>query len=793
MGARRGIGVLLVVVLALAVGAGAPRGATLRGLSFSSTSGGLAAPSKASVLIDAGTGRFVTRKPYSAAGSPQVAIGDAVGDLNGDGKPDVVTHFNSDDNDACGQESGVDVCPAYAYLSLSTRSGSFRRRAVFESDYDDVEAAAIADLNGDHRPDLALATADGTDGTGGIAIMLGLGHGRFRAAKPLRTGVGPAAIAAVDVNGDGRRDLITANGGGTVSVLLSRGGGSFQRARTLRLGTVNLEFGFPGLAVGDLNGDRRPDIAVTHYGAGVNVLTVWLNGGRGTFGHKRNYSTGNDPNGVAIGDLNGDRRPDLAVANQSDGTVSVLLGEGGGRFRSRLDYPAGVFPFAVAVGRFDRNSRKDLAVVGFSGQVDFLVGTAGLCNVQDVWGLSLSAATTKLGLAGCAVGTVSHVTSKGFAAGRVLGQSPEAGAVQKTPVDLTVSDGPGPGPIHANPSFSSAHSYTLPKAGQVVAVADLNGDGKPDVVTGNCGNTVSVLLNTGQGSLAARTDYRVASCPDVITLVDLNGDNRPDIVAGDDGGAISVLLNHGDGTFAARQDYPIEQGPDNGGGATDFAAVGDLNGDGKLDLAAVNGFEASHGLTVYFGNGDGSFGARHDYDLAADGDALAVGDLNGDGVLDLAYADLGDVGEIFNQGGGSFVPVKGEYPAGGEGANIFAADLTADGLADVVVTYPDEGSVEVLLDQGGGSLRHFVDYRTAPGPEWVAIGDVNGDGTPDLVVAGKTLSILRGRGDGSFLPGKSYSTGTTAPRAVAIADLNGDGKADLVSANGQALVVRFHT
>jgi hypothetical protein len=474
------------------------------------------------------------------------------------------------------------------------------------------------------------------------------------------------------------------------------------------------------------------------------------------------------------------------TANADGGTASVLLNLGGGAFASRLDYAARSLPGAVAIGRFDHNSSRDLLLPASKG-VAVLVDTSGTCDVQDVWGQTLPAATTKLALAGCPVGTVDHASSTGFAAGRILAQSPEAGAVQSGPVDVTVSDGPGPGPIAASPTFGSARSYSIPKGGQVVAVADLNGDGKPDVVTGNCGSTVSVLLNNGQGALGAAHNYH-ADCPDTVALADLNGDGKPDIVAAGDDDVISVLLNNGDGTFAPAHMYALEGGPTYG---TSFVVAGDLNGDGVHDLAAVNGFEPKHGLSVFFGMGGGTFGPRQDYKLAADGEALALGDLNGDGKPDLVFLDLFGAGVILNQGGGQLVPAPTEYVTDGEGANVVTGDLTGNGISDVVATYPDGGVVQVLLNDGSGTLRPYVDYRTAAEPAQATLGDLNGDGTSDLAVAGKSLSILRNRGDGTFMAKQDYSMGSNRPRAVALGDLNGDGKLDPVSVNGATAVVRI--
>jgi hypothetical protein len=247
---------------------------------------------------------------------------------------------------------------------------------------------------------------------------------------------------------------------------------------------------------------------------------------------------------------------------------------------------------------------------------------------------------------------------------------------------------------------------------------------------------------------------------------------------------VSVLLNHGDGTFAARQDYYAGEGPTYG---TNYVAVGDLNADGRPDLAIADG----SGFSVYANNGDGTFGTKRDYGLAV-GDAVAIADLNGDGSGDLVTDDGVNVRVVLNRGGGTFEVVQQASTAQTDASDIFVGDLTGDGKPDVVATSGD--SIDVLLNNGAGWLRPYVEYRGASDLAWATIGDVNGDGTQDVVTAGKTVSILRDRGDGTFRAKRDYSMGTRKrpPRAVALGDLNGDGKPDLVTANGPTLVVRLH-
>ncbi|HKD34985.1 MAG TPA: FG-GAP-like repeat-containing protein [Gaiellaceae bacterium] len=775
----RGAAALLSVGLGLTLGVGGPRTAS-HALSFAQTSTVVAAsPSKAAVLVDTGSGRFIRVKRNGS----NVALADAIGDLNGDGRPDLVTHYNEDERDSCTESDGVEVCTAYVFVNLHNKNGTFRSRLVYSSDSADVTSSAIGDVNRDGRRDLLLGLEDDVNGESGVLVLLGRGNGKYQRPYRVRTGK-PLAVSAADLNGDGAPALVTADYNGTVSVHVNQGG-SFASGRTYRVGPDPA-----ALAIGDLNGDGRPDLAVSRAGGGtVHAVTVLLNQGHGSFGHKRDYQTGTEPVSLAPGDVNGDGRPDLVTANNDAATASVLLNEGGGRFGSGLDYATGPLPMAVAIGRYDSDRRRDLVIPTFNGgagdAVTVLVDTPGLCDVQDVWGKQLAAATQTLALSGCGLGTVAHSPSNGFAAGRIIGQSPEGWSVQHGgAVNLTVSDGPGPGPLAANPSFAAAKSYPTPKGGQQVAVADLNGDGSADVVSANCGNTVSVLLNPGNGTLAARHDYRVSDCPDALSIADLNGDGRPDIVTGDDSGTVSVLLNRGDGTFEARHDYDGGDGPTYG---TNYTAVGDLNGDGKPDLAI--GQEG--GVSILLNNGDGTFGAKRDY-LVGGGEAVAIADVNGDGKADLVTDDAFDVTVALNHGDGTFENAQRLRIAEGDASDIFLGDLTGDGKPDVVATDFDYDGADVLLNDGSGRLRPYVGYPAAAGLLWLAIGDVNGDGTQDLVSAGKTVSILRNRGDGTLVPKHDYAYGKRPPHAVALGDLNGDGRLDLVTANGATVVVRLH-
>jgi hypothetical protein len=327
------------------------------------------------------------------------------------------------------------------------------------------------------------------------------------------TAVDPQALALGDLNGDGHPDIAVSTLFGGLNVLLNNGNGTFA---------PHLDYGVgkgTAVAIDDLNGDGKPDVAVVNSGGmaslgGSNSVAVFFNRGNGTLDTPVSFDTGMGPRGVAIGDLNGDHRLDLAVVNVADSTVSVLLNQGGGTFAARTDYAAGMMPWSLALGDLDGDGRPDFAVPNYA----FGVGAA-----------------------------VSLLLDKG-------------GGGYAAPVALAA----GSQPVS-------------------VAIGDFNGDSKPDLAVANSAvDTVGVLLNQGGGAFAARVDYGVGSNPDQVEIGDVNGDGLPDlVVVNGNAASVSVLLNHGEGTFPTRMDFGTGQQPSQ-------VAIGDLNGDGKLDLAVVN-------------------------------------------------------------------------------------------------------------------------------------------------------------------------------------------------------------
>jgi uncharacterized repeat protein (TIGR01451 family)/uncharacterized repeat protein (TIGR02543 family) len=317
---------------------------------------------------------------------------------------------------------------------------------------------------------------------------------------------------------------------------------------------------------------------------------------------------------------------------------------------------------------------------------------------------------------------------------------------------------------------------------RALALADLNGDGKLDLVVANMNaNTVSVYKGDGAGGFGNRMDYPVGNGPRAVALGDLNGDGNPDlVVANADSNTVSVLLGDGAAGFGLKTDFSTGPSPRS-------IDLGELNGDGKLDLAIAN--YGSNYASVLAGDGSGGFGLRTDIATSYSAITVALGDLNGDGKLDMAVANWGSniVSILLGDGLGGF-EWKTNAAVGPNPISVALGDLNGDGNLDLLAANTTTNNISILLGDGTGNFDLKTNVATGAYPYAIALGDLNSDGKLDIVVANcnaDTVSLFLGDGAGNVERSTDVAVGHS-PVALAIGDLNGDKSLDIVVANVQS-------
>jgi hypothetical protein len=356
-----------------------------------------------------------------------------------------------------------------------------------------------------------------------------------------------------------------------------------------------------------------------------------------------------------------------------------------------------------------------------------------------------------------------------------------AGAGQCAPWDAPL------GGVDLQPGFAvvSAHSFSLYATADLQGAGGSGGAGGAGATSSSSSTAASSSGGTGGAcGFSSASTYTVGVAPASAALGDLNGDGKPDLAVTNGygkGDAVSVLLNAGDGTFADAVNYTL------GASYSQFVAAGDLNGDGKPDLVVAS-FQPNR-IYVLLSAGNGTFGAPVVSVVGSQLGGLAVGDLNGDGLADVVVTDGGAVMVLLNIGNGAFAaPVV--YAVGSQLGVPVIGDLDGDGRPDVVVV-ADTG-VSVLLNVGAGALATPVAYAAGQAPVVVAVGDLNDDGKPDLAITDQgtgTVQMLLNAGGGAFSPATSIPV-EQSPFSVAVGDANGDGKPDLVVSSFSDSTVR---
>ena len=690
----------------------------------------------------------------AAGGQPFAGVS---GDVNGDGRPDIVTANEVTDN---------------VSVLLGSGGGTFAH-AVGSPIYVGQGAVdvALGDIDGDGDLDIAVTMPDDDK----VSLLLGDGTGSYSlaAGSPFVAGDGARSVALADLNSDGHLDLVV--DGGSVTVLLGDGAAGFSEAAS---SPFAVDVGWGAIAVGDVNRDGLVDVVAADFGGIVRVLLG--DGSSNLFSATvPSFNIGSAVSAVLV-DLNNDGLLDVATANQLEDDVSVLLGNGtAGLFSPASTFAVGRHPTSIATGDVNGDGRGDLIVTNeYGDSMSVLLGT----------GTGSSFASVGPVLVGD--GPQAVMTADVDSDGRLdllvanLWSSDVTVLLAQRPVASTASYTPAPAIALTTPSVDQP----LPTSSQFVASGDVNGDGDIDLVTANTTSSdVSVLLGDGSGNFTEPLEpFHVPSAPRSVALGDVDSDGDVDIVvAGGTGSKVFVFLGDGAGGFVPgfTPNHPA-------GSAPVSVALGDVDGDGYLDYVTAN--DGGDNVTVYL-NVVGLFFYLPvpPTPVGSHPNSVALGDVNGDGLLDVVTANAAadTVSVLIGSGDGSLLEAaESPFAVGDRPISLAIADANADGDLDLITANQNSDDVSVLLGTGTG------DFTAAPGspvavgdaPTSAVVGDMNSDGELDLITAGdggSGVSVLVGAGTGTFSsPGLAFPSGD-GPSTNTLADLNGDGRLDVATAN----------
>ncbi len=782
------------------------------------------------LLMGQGDGTFVTQIPTYPTGTNPFSI--AIGDFNGDGKLDLAV-ANQGSNTVS--------------ILLGRGDGTFLTQTPYPAGRQ-PRSIATGDFNGDGKLDLAVVNLP----IDTVSILLGQGDGTFvTQTTTYPTGSQPRSIAIGDFNGDGKLDLAVANfAGNTVSILLGKGDGTFLTQTT----TYPAGSSLTSIVTGDFNGDGKLDLAVANQG--LNTIAILLQGPDLTITkfHTGSFSQGQSGATYAITVSNNG-----SLATSGTVTVTDTLPAGltatsitGGAFWSctlstltctRSDsLPAGNFyrtiTLTVDVSGSAPSSVTNIATVSGGGEVNIANDMASDPTTINASAPDLTISKSHTGnFTQGQTGATYTITASNVGAGATSGG---VTVTDTLPAGLTANAISGTGWTCSLGTLTCTRTDVLPTATSYPAITlKVNvASSAPASVTNTATVSGGGETNTANDTASDPTTIKAPAIPNPLI-------NQPLVPAAASPGAASFTLTVNGTQFVAGSTvnwngaalvttfvsalqltaavpaanvatagtasvtvvnagaanpvsnviyFPIAAlttGVGFGGGAAGVGsapiavAAGDFNGDGKVDLAVAN--LGDNTVSILLGQGAGTFVTQTKYPTGTEPNAIATGDFNGDGKLDLAVANFNgnNVSILLGQGDGTFA-TQTTYATGINPRSIATGDFNGDGKVDLAVVNDVDYTVSILLGQGDGTFVTQTTYPTGSNPFRIATGDFNGDGKLDLAVAnfgGNTVSVLLGQGDGTFVTQTiTYPTGTY-PDSIVIGDFNNDGKLDLAVAN----------
>lgn len=628
-------------------------------------------------------------------------------------------------------------------------------------------AVASGDWDRDGLVDLAIG-----DSSNFVSSWRGQVYGTFQlVGSPVDVELSPRALVRVDLNRDGRADLVVVGENiqqaGVGRVLYGNGDGTFIRTPDL----FDTGFGSVAVAAGEITGDGFVDLAVAN--EGTSEVYILRGDGSGGFTVLRRLPVGQAPSAVALVDLDGNGRLDLVVTNTNGDSLSVFLGQGNGNFTSVGEFPVGpvaATPRGLALGDVDGDGKLDALVANnFSFDVSVLRGD-GRGGFSAPRGFVADAEPL-----GVLVGDVDgDGLDDAVALTRGSGNSPTAAFLRSL----------------GSRGLAGVENVALTGGPTQVAVADLERDGLPDLLVsqgGSGGRAGGARLLASLGEAGFGRAREETSAGDAVAIVagDFDGDLRADVaLINRIPASITLLRQQPGGGFQVLGPIPHQAG------SVNVAVAADFNGDGRADLALAGQGDGGGVVQVFLG------GAPSLQELSPVGVGnlplgLDFGDFNGDGRLDLVTANNGsaNVSILLGNGDGSFQTPTSRGVSGGPRA-ISVADFDRDGLEDIAVSTIQPPSVNVFFGDGTGrfptSLAQPLSVGSGDIPSSVVARDFNGDGAPDIAVAGETNNSVRLFLRASSDPRRFQSADVVGvnrrPVSLVTADFDGDGRYDAAAA-----------
>ena len=736
-----------------------------------------------SVLLNAGDANFLLSNNYEIGSQPETVF---AADLDNDGDIDLAAANR--------------ITPGSVRILLNYGDGTFDVQPSFPSNGNEPGSICAADLDGDSDLDLII----GNDGTVSIFFNNGDATFIFEANYSI---AGGASVNAADLDNDGDLDLtggLWANN--AIFVLMNNGDGSFGSLSTYPVGV-----GPAFVKAADLNGDGYLDLCSTnHYDQTASIL---MNNGNGTFATHATYNVGVAPYIAFPADLDSDGDLDLTVQNREDDNVSVLLNHGDGTFADQQLFSTGDGPINVLAADLDIDGDLDLVTANINSndvsillnlnipQITSIFPTLNHLNVMrdasisvtfdmDMDALTFQDATfiVYTRSAGILQGTISYDSKTrtatfdpdhDFDAGEVVTAVLTTGILSAQGLALakshawsfTVEADQAPA------TFSSDSTYQVEASPVSVFGADLNSDGHIDLATANeDSNSVSVLLNNGDGSLGLQMRIPTGRATKSVYATDLDNDGDMDLATANAVSAnISLLYNNGSGNF-------IVDSVDVSGMQPVSIFATDFDGDGYADLATAN--SSSNNVSVLLNKGDGTFSTDSLYPVDVAPFSITAADLDNDGDFDITTVNVSakTVSVLLNKGDGTFVP-DSVYVVGFSWS-IVAADLNGDNYVDLATANFDSNNVAILLNLGNGTFGNQAVYPVGNIPMSIFAADLDGDGDIDLAttnIGSTSISLLLNNGDANFTSQTQFTV--LDPYGLFSVDFDADGDLDIAVTN----------